>query len=232
MWVGGGQKFGFMNQPQAGNANFVSLAVAMTPLIGDDLEEVKKIVKDFAAEMNKEIDDTFRRKFGLAKWTPVAKKMWNSIEEAMHDSQIVDYTIFFRQLAQLVKLAKTAEAVSDEGLFEPLAMALYKGSPCKHKEVRDSLIKHLRTWLEIIAVEGRAEQDVIAQMNSANPKYIPREWMLVDAYKAAYKGDFKLVEELYKLFENPYAEQMSMEEKYYRRAPEGASETGGVGFMS
>lgn len=232
MWTGGGEKFGFMNQPQAGNANFVSLAVAMTPLVGDDAEDIKKIVKGFPAEMKREMDETFRRKFGLSKWTPVGQKMWDSIEDAMHDSGIVDYTIFFRQLAQLVKLAKTAKEKSDDQLFEPLAMALYEAPPSKQKEVQDLIIKQLRTWLEIIAVEGRPEEDVIAQMNAANPKYIPREWMLADAYKAAYKGDFKLVEELYKLFENPYAEQMSMEEKYYRRAPEGASETGGIGFMT
>jgi len=231
MWTGGGEKFGFMNQPQAGNANFTSLAVAVTPLVGDDVE-IKKIVKGFPEEMKHEIDETFRRKFGLAKWTPVAEKIWNSIEDAMDDSGIVDYTIFFRQLAQLVKLSKTSKAKSDDQLFEPLAMALYEAPPSKHKEVQDLIVKQLRTWLEIIATEARPEQDVIAQMNAANPKYIPREWMLADAYKAAYKGDFKLVEELYKLFENPYAEQMGMEKKYYRRAPEGASETGGIGFMT
>jgi len=232
MWTGGGQKFGFMNQPKAGSANFISLAVAMTPLVGDDIDEIKKIVKGFSAEMDKEIDDTFRRKFGLSKWTPEAKKMWDSIENAMHDSGIVDYTIFFRQLAKLVKLARTAKAKSDDELFEPLTMALYKASPSKHKEVQDLITKNLRTWLEIIADEARPEQDVIDQMNTANPKYIPREWMLADAYKAAYKGDFKLVQELYKLFENPYGEQTSMEEKYYRRAPEEASGTGGIGFMT
>jgi len=231
-WVGGGQKFGFMNQPQAANANFVSLAVAMTPLLGDDVKEIKDIVKSFSKEMNKEIDDTFRRKLGLAEWTPQAKEMWEALESVMHDAEIVDYTIFFRQLAHLVKLSKNAESLSDDVLFEPLTMALYKAKPAKERETRNSLLKHLRIWLEIIAAEGRDEQDVIAQMNAANPKYIPREWMLVDAYQAAYKGDFSLVEELYKLFSNPYAEQMNMAEKYYRRAPEGSSEKGGVGFMT
>jgi uncharacterized protein YdiU (UPF0061 family) len=34
-------------------------------------------------------------------------------------------------------------------------------------------------------------------MRALSPKYVPREWMLVDAYTAAYDGDYGLVHELY-----------------------------------
>ena len=39
-----------------------------------------------------------------------------------------------------------------------------------------------------------------------NPKYVPREWMLVEAYEAANKGDFTRVHDLHQLLQDPYAE--------------------------
>ena len=43
-------------------------------------------------------------------------------------------------------------------------------------------------------------------MKKVNPKYIPREWMLKEAYTQAEKGSYATIHELYKLFLNPYDE--------------------------
>ena len=43
-------------------------------------------------------------------------------------------------------------------------------------------------------------------MKLVNPKYIPREWMLKEAYTKADKGDYSIIIELYKLFLKPYDE--------------------------
>ena len=58
-------------------------------------------------------------------------------------------------------------------------------------------------------------------MRAENPKYILREWMLVEAYTAAKeRGDFTLTHELFDLTAAPYAEGSdAMAAKYYRRAP-------------
>ena len=47
----------------------------------------------------------------------------------------------------------------------------------------------------------------------------PREWMLVEAYSDAEKGDYSKVKDLYNLFRYPYDEQKKYEGKYYRKAP-------------
>lgn len=41
-------------------------------------------------------------------------------------------------------------------------------------------------------------------MRLVSPKFIPREWMLVDAYTKADKQDYTVLKELQRLFENPY----------------------------
>jgi uncharacterized protein YdiU (UPF0061 family) len=57
-------------------------------------------------------------------------------------------------------------------------------------------------------------------MKSVNPKYILREWFLVDAYEAANKGDYSLIYELQEVMNNPYLEQSKeIENKYYRLKP-------------
>jgi len=69
-------------------------------------------------------------------------------------------------------------------------------------------------------------------MRRTSPKYVPREWMLVAAYDAANNGDYSVMKELAALFSEPFAEQPTFAEKYYRKAPAGSAEKGGTAFMS
>jgi len=52
-------------------------------------------------------------------------------------------------------------------------------------------------------------------MKMFSPKYIPREFMLVDAYTRAENGDYELVKILEKLLSKPYDEQPEFESLYY-----------------
>ena len=69
-------------------------------------------------------------------------------------------------------------------------------------------------------------------MRRISPKYVPREWMLTEAYAAANSGDYSKVHFLQDLFRKPFDEQPEMEERYYRRTPEFALNKPGVAFMS
>ena len=74
--------------------------------------------------------------------------------------------------------------------------------------------------------------DAVAEkMNAANPKYVPREWVLKEAYTAADRGDTTGVHALLELFRKPYDEQPEME-RFAHPAPLHAETVGGVGFMS
>ena len=58
-------------------------------------------------------------------------------------------------------------------------------------------------------------------MNAVNPKYVPREWMLVKAYKDAENRDHAELHRLHELFKRPYDEQPEAEARYFVRSPEG-----------
>jgi uncharacterized protein YdiU (UPF0061 family) len=70
-------------------------------------------------------------------------------------------------------------------------------------------------------------------MRTTNPKFVLREWMLVDAYTRAAAGDESDMRKLFELIQRPYDEGTKDEiNRFYRRASEEALTTGGTAFMS
>ena len=78
---------------------------------------------------------------------------------------------------------------------------------------------------------SRMAAKVSAEMRRVSPKYVPREWMLVEAYKAAERKDFSVVLKLQQVFKSPYDEQPQYESAYYRLMPK-EMERNGVTCMT
>ena len=91
-----------------------------------------------------------------------------------------------------------------------------------------------RAWLA--ALDGSAADGLAAasaRMLRANPKFVPREWMLEEVYSAAERGDHAPLHELHRVLAAPFDEQdEGVAARFYRRAPSGADKQGGIGFMS
>ena len=92
----------------------------------------------------------------------------------------------------------------------------------------------LRKWRAAVGDDDAAGAAAAARIKAENPKYVLREWMLVEAYTAAKeKNDFALTRELFNLTSAPYDEGSdAMHAKYYKRAPDAALSAGGTAFMS
>jgi len=212
MWIGGGEHFSFMNQPLAGMMNFKSFAQSLVPLLDDKgVESLQVIMRDYQEIADKAVSAVFTRKMGLVTPNP---ELFDGVEKLMHTGKNVDYTIFWRELARF------PQSVAD------ISAAFYK-TPTN----ADAWNKWLSAWGRAIAAEGRPTAEVAAQIRSANPKYVPREWMLVEAYKAAEAGDYSVLFRLQKLFEKPYDEQEEFQAQYYRRAEMQSLERAGTAFM-
>ena len=186
-----------------------------------------------------------------------AKPLWMQLEPMMRQSA-VDWTIMWRQLAAVldqhqqhqgragVSGGQQVDSLADWKMLEPLQHAFY--TPLTERLQRQ-WVGWVRRWLSQVEEEGSDAgasaddalmqtakqqhlQRVAARMRSASPKYVPREWMLVEAYSAAAAGDYSVVHRLQELFRAPYEEQSEFAYKYYRRTPESAKGKGGVAFMS
>ena len=138
----------------------------------------------------------------------------------MEDAR-ADYTILWRELGGLVLTSS----------LNGLASALYPGGSFEETKWR----QWTDAWLAELDRAGIPREDAAARMRSASPKYVPREWMLVEAYTAAESGNFALLQELHELFQTPYEEHPQLAAKYYRKADpkmyEGLGK-GGTAYMT
>lgn len=235
-WTGSGNHFAFINQPAAAYANFATLARALDPLFDDaGKAELKGLVKELEGQFDRAVTDVWRRKLGLdlsdAVSRETASSLFDRLARLMAPTRTAtDWTVFWRQLALVLELPAGAD---DAALLAPLAPAFYGDRGMSPSTVAE-WGSWLRSWLAGVDadpdVHGRAA--AAAQMRAENPKYVPREWMLVEAYKAAGQGDMTLVHELHELFEAPYDEHPDMEAKYYRTAPPEALTAPGTAVMT
>lgn len=215
MWVGGGEHFGFLNQMKAGEKNFAILAESVQAL-GEREQEIEAVVEAYPAVAAAALQDVWRRKLGLSEWSNEAQEVLEELLSLMHESE-ADYTLTWRELATVAETLEPSLAPLES------RRAFYK--PMSDK-MREKWLRLLQRWLPLTDTESPA------MMRAASPKYVPREWMLVEAYRAAQDADvYCKAEELHELLKRPYDEQPAMEDRFYRPAPSPAN-VPGTSFMS
>ena len=213
--VGSGDHFAFAAQPGAALANFRTLAKALLPLFEDDPAPLMAIIDGAKATFADAMAECYGAKLGFADpGSAAARKSWLALEPSLRG---LDYTIFFRQLGAVAR-------ADDDDLLAYVEDAFYADpSPDTAKALR----AWLATWKSGLGDAAAAA----ARLDAANPKYVLREWMRVEAYEAAKRGDFSGAHELHGLVKAPYAEHDGLAAKYYRRAPDAALTKPGTAFM-
>mmetsp|Transcript_9876 Transcript_9876/g.14353 ORF Transcript_9876/g.14353 Transcript_9876/m.14353 type:complete len:736 (-) Transcript_9876:398-2605(-) len=286
-WTGSGEHFGFLNQPNAGFANYVMLLSSIMPIIeaySPSLEEARKYETEMTEKGQQVFQDKLmqelRSKLGFHPEDESADDLWQEVEVLMRESK-VDWTLFWRQLTYVEQEFPVGSGSKAYGeMFDVLnASKSHDGlkSPFYEQldtESRSKFFSWIQQWRETLEVSydsenygssaelcqqdlseagGTDEKKITSpaeRMRLANPKYVLREWILVDAYTKAStssirnpifpmkklkseRGDETMIHELFNLIKNPYDEGTDeQDEKYYRRASSEALKKGGVAFMS
>lgn len=228
MWVGGGAHYGFLNQPLAGHRNFYSFANAVKNLLNDaGMEKINAIVQTYPEKAMNRVVDGWTAKMGLTETTEDSHQTAKGLLELLEDSE-ADYTMFWRELSKVPPVALETVIdhnhpllrvvqVDDETLTRPFHNAFYKPLSDKHHKRLAVLMKKYVAILQ--HEQARTVDEIVKQMNSTNPKYIPREHLLVEAYSAADKGDYGPLKALHSVLSRPYEEQPDKADKYYQKAP-------------
>ena len=219
-WTGGGMHFSFFNQPQAAQKNFSSFCSSLKPLLKSHpnaLQELEKIENNFFIVMQSKIEKMWASKLGL-------KKFDFELFEELIDLLIatkVDYTIFFRELSN----------IPDD--IEALKKSFYN-EELKNENLKFRWDNWLEKWKTKLNNTTKEDKKTISdKMKKTNPKYILREWHLVEAYKQAQKGNYQLVNELQEIMTKPYEEQtIKIEEKYYIKKPSDFFGIAGISHVS
>jgi len=253
-WTGSGEHFGFMNQPNAGFANFAVLVESLLPIInanGGDGEQTREdMLEQAKGVFSDAVDKAMRMKLGLeggpAEIVKEADELWEGIEPLLKGSR-GDWILFWRQLTYVAAEYKNT-STDYKGMLKTLLgdKQTYPFYEKLSKEDEASLLAWIENWHKAFSKcysddSSSAPEEI---MMLANPKYVLREYMLADAYLKADSGktpgsplpvtsDFSGVHELYRLIKEPYSEGTEEQwKKFYRRAPDKSLTAGGTAFMS
>lgn len=223
---------------------------SLVPLLSPpEREAARAILETHPRESAAALGRMWARKLGLPPAAgPAAAGLWARLEPLLAGHP-TDWTIFWRQLALLLPpLPPDAALAADIGggggggaasspplatadaLLAALAPAFYAPLPAA---AAPPWLAWVAEWHASLRSAGVASPAADAAMRAANPKFVPREWMLVGAYTAAEAGDAGPLLALQALFREPYAERAGeeAEARFYRRQPDGAADKGGVGKM-
>ncbi|MBT0585641.1 protein adenylyltransferase SelO [Alteromonas oceanisediminis] len=215
-WIGGGQHFSFLNQPQAAERNFASFLSALMPLLAHDeqcVAQLKETHQTFATVMEKKLQAMWASKLGLAEYdSPLFMQLLKLMTETP-----VDFTLFFSELSQLPE--------SVDGIRRSF-----------YRQPEESLYRQWQAWFSDWRQKLQKHTDIDAvsrSMTAVNPRYTWREWFIVPAYEQAQAGDYGLIHDLQKMLTQPYAQQgQAIDDKYYQRQPDKFAERGGVSHYS
>jgi uncharacterized protein YdiU (UPF0061 family) len=127
----------------------------------------------------------------------------------MEDSE-ADWTITWRQLAACLEVPPES---SDASLLMPI-VSIQKHSRKMETHANRWLV-WLKRWISIVDNESAGREVAAQTIRATSPRYVPREWMLREAYEAAQIGMLEPVEELFELLKHPYVEHDDSESRYY-----------------
>ena len=241
-WTGSGQHFGFLNQPSAGFVNYQILVESVAPVIavarGDDTTDkvADEAVQQAQKVFNDALDKAIRSKMGLPADADAADDLWDSLKRLLQESR-ADWTIFWRQLTYVMRDFPELDSEDYDEMMETLEGDATRSSGAFYEalapELRRQWIAWIKDWRDLLRESGGDGQGIFELMRTSNPKYVLREWMLVDAYSSAADDDYSILNELYELIQKPYDEGTEKQvTEYYRQAPASAAARGGTAFMS
>ncbi len=185
-------RYAFGNQPQIGLWDLTRLAETLLPLLADDVDEAIAIAQDVLAEFKPRFAQThgegMLRKLGIADIRDSDGDLGNTILSAMQEN-LVDFTLFFRRLAQAVEPGEGDEPV--RALFV---------DPTRADEV-------LGAWRARIDLEQRPPAEIKRDMDVVNPAYIPRNHRIEAVIRAAEEGDLAPFDSLREVLSRPFDER-------------------------
>lgn len=213
----GQKRYRYGNQASIGLWNLLQLGNALYPLI-EDAAPLEEILDGYQTSYLPKHLRMMSGKLGLKK--DAATDFIVELERLLYESEM-DLTLFFRNLNEF-----------DENAPNDFWAKLKESSYSENLEdFREDWTRFLSGYAEILIAESSEKPERVAAMNQVNPKYVLRNYMAQLAIDAADKGDYSIVDELFKLLLKPYDEQPASE-KWFALRPDWAKTKVGCSMLS
>ncbi|KAL0818565.1 hypothetical protein ABMA28_009004 [Loxostege sticticalis] len=199
-------RYAFNKQPDIMLWNLEKLAAAMEPLLS---EEQRQKIADTRGTLEEYVErkvlHTYLLKLGIKDSRDGDERLVQDLLQLMQQT-MADFTCTFRQLAEVTP--KDLE----NNLLE------------KHWSLKKiSEAKNWPAWVnryqERLEKETVTEEERRSRMRSANPAYVPRNWIMQEAIADAENNDFEKVRFLLKILSNPFEENEEAEKRGYSSQP-------------
>ncbi len=213
------KRYRFGNQAMIALWNLVQLANALYPLI-EDAEVLETMLKKYQPEYERRHTEQTATKLGIEGKDETLEKFVFDFEEVMYKSEM-DMTLFYRNLNKF----------DAEKPLEFLSLLKEMSYSENFKKFESEWSDWLEKYAKQIKSENKDSAERISEMNKVNPKYVLRNYMAQLAIDKADEGDYSLVDELYELLKQPYAEQPEME-KWFAKRPDWAKNRVGCSMLS
>jgi uncharacterized protein YdiU (UPF0061 family) len=198
-----GGRYAYGNQPMIGQWNMARFAEAIAPLVDPDPEKSVPLLVDVLKTFPDRYDTYWtaglRAKLGLSTARPDDAELFVDLLKALHEHR-VDFTVFFRQLADVLR-----------GRREPLR----------------ALDAWIDRWLERVTADGDDLEAIAAGMDRVNPVYVPRNHLVEEALAAGSEGDLSPLRTLLEVLSDPYTPRADLlidgADRYASPAPDGTT---------
>lgn len=182
-----GGRYSFGNQPNIGEWNLQALMHALSPMV--QRFKLEKALAHYAELYTGRYLEVMGQKLGLDVLKDEDLELIKQLL-GMMQGLAIDYTLFFRTLS---RYEGERTALLKLGLYD----------------------KPMNEWLDRYDERLKSNTSTIEERHRAmlqtNPKFVLKNYMLQEAIEAAEKGDFSVVDTLFKIAQNPYAEHEAYE---------------------
>ena len=221
------KRYAYGSQGNIGLWNLLKLANALYPLI-EEADPLEEILSNYKTLFAKKQLAMMKAKIGLELTDGNDQKLIDDLEINLRRTE-TDMTIFFRNLSKISKDMIVPEK-DDLSFLDNLYDAFYKP-----EELKGEVLFFWKDWMNryLKRLQQEIDTDTVRKqkMNLVNPKYVLRNYMAQVAIDAADKGDYSIIDELYQLLKQPYAEQKDSE-KWFVKRPEWARTKVGCSMLS
>lgn len=215
------KRYKFGTQPDIVLWNLYQLANALYPLI-EEAEGLETVLANYTQLKEVKYLQMMRSKIGLQNEEKADANLIQELEDCLQLTE-TDMTLFFR------KLAEFNTATPTNGL------QIIRDSFYDVKTITEAVKDRWNLWFDSYADrlkrEGISAKARKETMNTVNPKYVLRNYMAQLAIDDANKGDYKLIDDLFNLLKQPYAEQPK-HQKWFAKRPEWARHKVGCSMLS
>jgi len=180
-------RYSFGNQPNVGEWNLQALMHALAPMV--NIDKLEKILNHYARLYTERYLYLMGKKIGLDQLQENDLELFKHLLGTLQGLSI-DYTLFFRTLSHY---SGERTALLKLGLY--------------HKPMNE----WLDAYDERLKENSSSMEERQIAMLQTNPKFVLKNYILQEAIDAAKKGDFTVVDTLFKIAQNPYGEHEGLE---------------------